>query len=91
MLIDVLYHFLNNQNEKLQIYVSDLCRPVSMAPQMAPPAHTAGLMMTHMSRQNGAPQTVTPSSTNSSLHGGSGGGWTGAGARPQFNNQVNLN
>ncbi|XP_013860164.1 aryl hydrocarbon receptor nuclear translocator isoform X2 [Austrofundulus limnaeus] len=67
---------------------SETYRPVSMTPQMTPPAHTAGPMMTHMSRQNGAPQTVAPSSTNSSLHGGSGVGWTGAGARPQFNNQV---
>ncbi|XP_013860165.1 aryl hydrocarbon receptor nuclear translocator isoform X3 [Austrofundulus limnaeus] len=66
---------------------SETYRPVSMTPQMTPPAHTAGPMMTHMSRQNGAPQTVAPSSTNSSLHGGSGVGWTGAGARPQFNNQ----
>lgn len=61
-----------------------------MTPQSAQPAHPAGPMLTHMSRQNGAPQSVAPSSTNSSLHGGSGGGWAGAGARPQFNNQVRL-
>ncbi|XP_017280570.1 aryl hydrocarbon receptor nuclear translocator isoform X3 [Kryptolebias marmoratus] len=66
---------------------SETYRPVSMTPQMAQPAHSGGPMLTHMSRQNGAPQSVTPSSTNSSLHGGSGGVWAGAGARQQFNNQ----
>lgn len=68
---------------------SDAYRPVSMTPQMAQPAHSAGQMLAQMSRQNGAPQTVTPSSTGSPLHGGPAGGWPGAaaGARPQFNNQ----
>ncbi|XP_049903612.1 aryl hydrocarbon receptor nuclear translocator isoform X6 [Epinephelus moara] len=69
---------------------SDAYRPVNMTPQMAQPAHSAGQMLAQMSRQNGAPQTVTPSSTGSPLHGGPAGGWPGvaAGARPQFNNQV---
>ncbi|XP_061572913.1 aryl hydrocarbon receptor nuclear translocator isoform X1 [Cololabis saira] len=69
---------------------SDTYRPVSMTPQMAQPAHSAGQMLAQMSRQNGAPQSVTPSSTNSPLHGGPAGGWVGpgAGVRPQFNNQV---
>ncbi|KAM7420900.1 hypothetical protein PAMA_015213 [Pampus argenteus] len=70
---------------------SDVYRPVSMAPQMAQPAHSAGQMLAQMSRQNGAPQTVTPASTGSPLHGGPAGGWPGsgavAGARTQFNNQ----
>lgn len=68
---------------------SDAYRPVNMTPQMAQPAHSAGQMLAQMSRQNGAPQTVTPSSTSSPLHGGPAGGWPGAaaGARPQFNNQ----
>lgn len=67
-----------------------LHRPVSMAPQMAQPAHSAGQMLTQMSRQNGAPQSVAPSSTGSPLHGGPAGGWaaSGTGPRPQFNNQV---
>lgn len=65
-------------------------RPVSMTPQMAQPAHSAGQMLVQMSRQNGAPQTVAPPSTGSPLHGGPAGGWPGAGhgARPPFNNQV---
>ncbi|XP_037532838.1 aryl hydrocarbon receptor nuclear translocator isoform X2 [Nematolebias whitei] len=67
---------------------SETYRSVSMTPQSVQPTHPAGPLLTHMSRHNGAPQSVTPSSTNSSLHGGSGGGWAGAGARPQFNNQV---
>nr|XP_020473281.1 aryl hydrocarbon receptor nuclear translocator isoform X3 [Monopterus albus] len=71
---------------------SDAYRPVSMPPQMAQPANSAGQILAQMSRQNGAPQSVTPSSTGSSLHGGPAGGWpgagAGAGARPQFNNQV---
>ncbi|XP_034408949.1 aryl hydrocarbon receptor nuclear translocator isoform X5 [Cyclopterus lumpus] len=69
---------------------NDAYRPVSMTPQMAPPAHSAGQMLAQMSRQNGAPQSVTPSSTVSPLHGGPSGGWPGAaaGVRPQFNNQV---
>uniref|UniRef100_A0A3B5AWX8 Aryl hydrocarbon receptor nuclear translocator-like n=1 Tax=Stegastes partitus TaxID=144197 RepID=A0A3B5AWX8_9TELE len=66
-----------------------LHRPVSMTPQMAQPTHSAGQMLAQMSRQNGPPQSVPPSSTSSPLHGGPAGGWpgTGAGARPQFNNQ----
>lgn len=66
-------------------------RQVNMTPQMAQPAHSAGQMLAQMSRQNGAPQSVTPSSTSSPLHGGPAGGWNGAaaGVRPQFNNQVN--
>ncbi|XP_028282306.1 aryl hydrocarbon receptor nuclear translocator isoform X2 [Parambassis ranga] len=69
---------------------TDSYRPVSMTSQMAQPAHSAGQMLAQMSRQNGAPQSVTPSSTSSPLHGGPAGGWpqVGAGARPQFNNQV---
>ncbi|XP_049439951.1 aryl hydrocarbon receptor nuclear translocator isoform X6 [Epinephelus fuscoguttatus] len=68
---------------------NDAYRPINMTPQMAQPAHSAGQMLAQMSRQNGAPQTVTPSSTGSPLHGGPAGGWPGAaaGARPQFNNQ----
>ncbi|MED6293242.1 hypothetical protein CHARACLAT_008735 [Characodon lateralis] len=69
---------------------TDSYRPVSMPPQMTQPAHSATQMLPHMSRQNGAPQSVTPSSTNSPLHGGPPGEWPGPGpaARPQFNNQV---
>ncbi|XP_035500106.1 aryl hydrocarbon receptor nuclear translocator isoform X4 [Scophthalmus maximus] len=67
---------------------NDAYGPVSMTPQMAQPAHSAGQMLAQMSRQNGAPQSVTPSSTGSPLHGGPAGGWPGAGVRPQFNNQV---
>ncbi|XP_037639700.1 aryl hydrocarbon receptor nuclear translocator isoform X3 [Sebastes umbrosus] len=68
---------------------NDAYRPVNMAPQMAQPAHSAGQMLAQMSRQNGVPQSVPPSSTGSSLHGGPAGGWPGAAAavRPQFNNQ----
>ncbi|XP_059196017.1 aryl hydrocarbon receptor nuclear translocator isoform X3 [Centropristis striata] len=68
---------------------NDAYRPVNMTPQMAQPAHSAGQMLAQMSRQNGAPQSVTPSSTGSPLHGGPAGGWPGAaaGVRPQFNNQ----
>ncbi|XP_042345456.1 aryl hydrocarbon receptor nuclear translocator isoform X6 [Plectropomus leopardus] len=68
---------------------NDAYRSVNMTPQMAQPAHSAGQMLAQMSRQNGAPQTVAPSSTGSPLHGGPAGGWPGAaaGARPQFNNQ----
>uniref|UniRef100_A0A8C5GWW3 Aryl hydrocarbon receptor nuclear translocator-like n=1 Tax=Gouania willdenowi TaxID=441366 RepID=A0A8C5GWW3_GOUWI len=64
-------------------------RPVSMTPQMAQPAHSAGQMLAQMSRQNGAPQSVAPSSTSTPLHGGPAGGWPVAGTRvrPQFNNQ----
>lgn len=66
-------------------------------PQMAQPGHSAGQMLAQISRQNGVPHSVTPSSTSIPLHGGpAGGGWpgpgagagAGAGARPQFNNQV---
>lgn len=70
-------------------------RPVNMnsqiTPQMAQPGHSAGQMLAQMSRQNGVPHSVTPSSNGAPLHGGpTGGGWPGpaAGARPQFNNQV---
>ncbi|GAA6220613.1 aryl hydrocarbon receptor nuclear translocator-like isoform X9 [Lates japonicus] len=68
---------------------NDAYRQVNMTPQMAQPAHSAGQMLAQMSRQNGAPQSVTPSSTSSPLHGGPAGGWPGAaaGVRPQFNNQ----
>ncbi|XP_019948516.2 aryl hydrocarbon receptor nuclear translocator isoform X2 [Paralichthys olivaceus] len=68
---------------------NDAYRQVNMTPQMTQPAHSAGQILAQMSRQNGAPQSVTPSSTGSPLHGGPG-GWPGAGpgARPQFNNQV---
>ncbi|KAM9851602.1 aryl hydrocarbon receptor nuclear translocator isoform 2-T2 [Aulostomus maculatus] len=70
---------------------NDAYRAVSMTPQMPQPAHSAGQMLAQMSRQNGAPQSVTPSTTGSPLHGGPAGGWpgagTGAGVRPQFNNQ----
>lgn len=68
---------------------NDAYRPVNLAPQMAQPAHSAGQMLAQMSRQNGVPQSVPPSSTGSSLHGGPAGGWPGAVAavRPQFNNQ----
>lgn len=61
-----------------------------MTPQMAQPAHSAGLMLAQMSRQNGAPQPLAPSSTGSPLHAGPAGGWPAAvaGVRPQFNNQV---
>uniref|UniRef100_A0A671WW91 PAS domain-containing protein n=1 Tax=Sparus aurata TaxID=8175 RepID=A0A671WW91_SPAAU len=69
-------------------------RPVNMnsqiTPQMAQPGHSAGQMLAQMSRQNGVPHSVTPSSNGAPLHGGpTGGGWPGpaAGARPQFNNQ----
>ncbi|XP_062254575.1 aryl hydrocarbon receptor nuclear translocator isoform X4 [Platichthys flesus] len=69
---------------------NDAYRQVNMTPQMTQPAHSAGQMLAQMSRQNGAPQSVTPSSTGSSLLGGPVVGWPGAGpgARPQFNNQV---
>ncbi|XP_033957814.1 aryl hydrocarbon receptor nuclear translocator isoform X3 [Pseudochaenichthys georgianus] len=70
---------------------NDAYRPVPMAPQMAQPAHSAGQMLAQMSRQNVVPQSVTPSSTNSPMHGGPAGSWPGAaaGVRPQaqFNNQ----
>uniref|UniRef100_A0A3Q3XET3 Uncharacterized protein n=1 Tax=Mola mola TaxID=94237 RepID=A0A3Q3XET3_MOLML len=55
------------------------------------PGHSAGQMLAQMSRQNGITHSVTPSSTGAPLHiGPAAGGWpaAGAGARPQFNNQV---
>ncbi|XP_054477011.1 aryl hydrocarbon receptor nuclear translocator isoform X2 [Anoplopoma fimbria] len=69
---------------------NDAYRPLNMTPQMAQPSHSAGQMLAQISRQNGAPQSVTPSSTGSPLHGGPAGGWpvAAAGVRPQFNNQV---
>ncbi|KAM3614242.1 uncharacterized protein V6R79_011643 [Siganus canaliculatus] len=70
-------------------------RPVTMtsqiAPQMAQPGHSAGQMLAQMSRQNGVPHSVAPSSAGAPLHGGPAGGeWpgAGAGARPQFSNQM---
>ncbi|XP_043971938.1 aryl hydrocarbon receptor nuclear translocator isoform X9 [Gambusia affinis] len=85
-----------NSTPSTQIYTNnfsagrsnDSYRPVTMPPQMTQPAHSAPQMLPHMSRQNGAPQSVTPSSTNSPLHGPSG-GWPGPGlaAKPQFSNQ----
>ncbi|KAK5892288.1 hypothetical protein CesoFtcFv8_012681 [Champsocephalus esox] len=70
---------------------NDAYRPVPMAPQMAQPAHSAGQMLAQMSRQNVVPQSVTPSSTNSPMHGGPAGSWPGAaagvGPQAQFNNQ----
>ncbi|XP_008430953.1 aryl hydrocarbon receptor nuclear translocator isoform X8 [Poecilia reticulata] len=86
-----------NSTPSTQIYTNnfsagcsnDSYRPVAMPPQMTQPAHTAPQMLPHMSRQNGAPQPVTPSSTNNPLHGPPG-GWPGPGpaaARPQFSNQ----
>ncbi|XP_060937670.1 aryl hydrocarbon receptor nuclear translocator isoform X2 [Limanda limanda] len=69
---------------------NDAYRQVNMTPQMTQPAHSAGQMLAQMSRQNGVPQSVTPSSTGSPLLAGPVVGWPGAGpgARPQFNNQV---
>ncbi|XP_040923889.1 aryl hydrocarbon receptor nuclear translocator isoform X6 [Betta splendens] len=67
---------------------NDTYRPATMTPQMAHPPHSAGQMLAQMSRENAAPQSVAPSSTGSPLHGGPAGGWPGAAARPQFNNQV---
>lgn len=66
--------------------------PSQMTAHMAQPG-TAGQMLAQMSRQNGVTHSVTPSSTGAPLHGGpTPGGWPGAaggaGARPQFNNQV---
>ncbi|XP_054903512.1 aryl hydrocarbon receptor nuclear translocator isoform X5 [Poeciliopsis prolifica] len=86
-----------NSTPSTQIYTNnfsagrsnDSYRPVAMPPQMTQPTLSAPQMLPHMSRQNGAQQSVTPSSTNSPLHGPSG-GWAGPGpaARPQFSNQV---
>uniref|UniRef100_A0A8C4GKZ7 Aryl hydrocarbon receptor nuclear translocator n=1 Tax=Dicentrarchus labrax TaxID=13489 RepID=A0A8C4GKZ7_DICLA len=49
-------------------------KPVSMTPQITPqmaqPGHSAGQMLAQMSRQNGVPHSVTPSSTGNPLHGG---------------------
>ncbi|XP_027868418.1 aryl hydrocarbon receptor nuclear translocator isoform X4 [Xiphophorus couchianus] len=85
-----------NSTPSTQIYTNnfsagrsnDSYRPVAMPPQMTQPAHSAPQMLPHMPRQNGAPQSVTPSSTNSPLHGPSG-GWPAPGpaGRPQFSNQ----
>ncbi|XP_005810338.1 aryl hydrocarbon receptor nuclear translocator isoform X3 [Xiphophorus maculatus] len=85
-----------NSTPSTQIYTNnfsagrsnDSYRPVAMPPQMTQPAHSAPQMLPHMSRQNGAPQSVTTSSTNSPFHGPSG-GWPAPGpaARPQFSNQ----
>lgn len=70
-----------------------------MTPHMAQAGPSAGQMLAQMSRQNGVTHSVTPShsvppsSTVAPLQGGpAGGGWpaAGAGARPQFNNQVTL-
>ncbi|CAL9705679.1 unnamed protein product [Knipowitschia caucasica] len=60
--------------------------PVSMAPPMPQQPHSAGQMLAHISRQNGAPQNVAPISP---LHAGLNGGWPApsTGTRPQFNNQ----
>ncbi|XP_037129101.1 aryl hydrocarbon receptor nuclear translocator isoform X2 [Syngnathus acus] len=79
-----IYPPVNNFN------ASDAYRPVSMAPQMPQPAHSAGQMLAQLSRQNGAPQPVTPSNIASPLHRGPAGGWPGpgAGAGTQFTNQV---
>ncbi|XP_070821979.1 aryl hydrocarbon receptor nuclear translocator isoform X3 [Chaetodon trifascialis] len=75
------------------VYSRQVNMTPQIAPQMAQPGHSAGQMLAQMSRQNGVPHSVTPSSTGNPLHGGpAGGGWPGAGAgagtRPQFNNQV---
>ncbi|XP_041650274.1 aryl hydrocarbon receptor nuclear translocator isoform X2 [Cheilinus undulatus] len=90
----------SNPNPTAQIYppannfpparTNEPYRQVSMASQMAQPAHSAGQMLAQMSRQNGAQHSVTPSSTGSPLHGGPAGAWPGAaaGVRQQFNNQV---
>ncbi|XP_029927600.1 aryl hydrocarbon receptor nuclear translocator isoform X2 [Myripristis murdjan] len=79
---------------------NDAYRPVNMNPQMVQQTHSAGQMLAQMSRQNGAPPSVPPSSTGSPLQVGPAGGWPGAGAgagvgvgagtgaRPPFNNQV---
>ncbi|TKS82126.1 Aryl hydrocarbon receptor nuclear translocator [Collichthys lucidus] len=75
---------------------NEVYRPVNMTqqitPQMTQPGHSAGQMLAQMSsRQNGVPHSAAPSSTGTPIHGGpAGGGWpgAGAGARPQFNNQV---
>lgn len=64
-----------------------------MPSQMMPQPGTAGQMLAQMSRQNGVAHSVAPSNSGAPLHGGpTPGGWPGAaggaGARPQFNNQV---
>lgn len=66
--------------------------PSQMTPHMAQPG-TAGQMLAQMSRQNGVSHSVAPSGAGAALHAGpAAGGWPGAaggaGARPQFNNQV---
>uniref|UniRef100_A0A3Q3SDQ4 Aryl hydrocarbon receptor nuclear translocator n=1 Tax=Mastacembelus armatus TaxID=205130 RepID=A0A3Q3SDQ4_9TELE len=87
---EIEYIICTNVNVNTLTLFTPLCRPVNVTPQMAQPAHSAGQMLTQMSRQNGVPQSVTSSSTGTPLHGGPAGGWPGAeaGARPQFNNQV---
>lgn len=74
------------------VFITFFHRSVNMNPQMPQPTHSAsaGQMLAQMTRQNGAPQTVTQPSTTSPLHGGPAGGWPGAGpaSRQQFNNQV---
>ncbi|KAM9783076.1 aryl hydrocarbon receptor nuclear translocator [Neosynchiropus ocellatus] len=66
-------------------------RPLGMA-QMTQQTHSAGQMLTQMSRQNGVPQSGTSTNTSSPLHAVSSGGWAGPGAmqgsRQQFTNQV---
>uniref|UniRef100_A0A8C9YJ11 Aryl hydrocarbon receptor nuclear translocator n=1 Tax=Sander lucioperca TaxID=283035 RepID=A0A8C9YJ11_SANLU len=85
---DIEYIICTNVNYMITPFTF-VGRPVNMTPQMVQPAHSAGQMLAQMSRQNGAPQSVPPSSTGSPLHGGPAGGWPGAvaGVRPQFNNQ----
>uniref|UniRef100_A0A667XG77 Aryl hydrocarbon receptor nuclear translocator n=1 Tax=Myripristis murdjan TaxID=586833 RepID=A0A667XG77_9TELE len=58
---------------------NDAYRPVNMNPQMVQQTHSAGQMLAQMSRQNGAPPSVPPSSTGSPLQVGPAGGWPGAG------------
>nr|XP_046255782.1 aryl hydrocarbon receptor nuclear translocator-like isoform X3 [Scatophagus argus] len=71
------------------VYSRSVNMTSQVTPHMAQPGHSAGQMLAQMSRQNGVPHSVTPSNTAAPLHGGpAGGGWAGAGARPQFNNQV---
>ncbi|TWW79076.1 aryl hydrocarbon receptor nuclear translocator isoform X1 [Takifugu flavidus] len=74
------------------VYSRPVSMPSQMTPHMAQPG-TAGQMLAQMSRQNGVAHSVTPSSAGAALHAGPApGGWPGAaggaGARPQFNNQV---
>ncbi|XP_046889635.1 aryl hydrocarbon receptor nuclear translocator isoform X2 [Hypomesus transpacificus] len=74
---------------------SDTYRPVGLAAQIAPPAHSAGQILAQMSRQNTGPSSCPPGgppSTSSPLQAGlQGGVWpdTGgvSGVRLPFNNQ----